>query len=147
MKGGSARNQATRAGAAPQGEGFGGGGGVADRLKQDPGLLGRGRGGLTSPEDRRKALKILDAARAAGARDRALATAVRGWLGRPLDRCKGSHRLVTHRLTDEERQRILLTCNQPEFAALPPGQIVSILADRGLYIGSEHSLYHVLHAQ
>ena len=54
---------------------------------------------------------------------------------------------MTHRLTDEERQRILLTCNQPEFAGLPPGQIVSILADRGLYIGSERSFYHVLHAQ
>jgi putative transposase len=52
---------------------------------------------------------------------------------------------VSHRLTDEERQRILLTCNQPEFAALPPGQIVPILADRGLYIGSERSFYRVLH--
>ena len=59
---------------------------------------------------------------------------------------KGSPRLVSHRLSDEERQRILLTCNQPEFAALPPGQIVPILADRGLYIGSERSFYRVLHA-
>jgi len=62
------------------------------------------------------------------------------------DRRKGSHRWVSHRLTEEERQRILLTCNQPEFAALPPGQIVSVLADRGLYIGSERSFYRVLHA-
>jgi transposase InsO family protein len=53
---------------------------------------------------------------------------------------------VSHRLTDEERQRILLTCNQPEFASLPPGQIVPVLADRGLYIGSERSFYRVLHA-
>jgi hypothetical protein len=30
---------------------------------------------------------------------------------------------VSHRLTDERRQRIWLTCNQPKFAALPPGQI------------------------
>jgi hypothetical protein len=29
---------------------------------------------------------------------------------------------------------------------LPPGQIVPILADRGLYIGSERSFYRVLHA-
>jgi transposase InsO family protein len=54
--------------------------------------------------------------------------------------------MVSHRLSDEERQRILLTCNQPEFAALPPGQIVPILADRGLYIGSERSFYRMLHA-
>ena len=66
--------------------------------------------------------------------------------GDGLDGRKGSHRLVSHRLTDEERQRILLTCNQPEFAALPPGQIVPNLADRGLYIGSERSFYRVLHA-
>ena len=74
--------------------------------------------------------------------------------GDGLDGRKGSHRLVSHRLTYEERQRILLTCNQSEFAALPPGQIVPILADRGLYnssgeecvYGSERSFYRVLHA-
>ena len=59
---------------------------------------------------------------------------------------KGSLRNVSHRLTEEERQRILLTCNQPEFASLPPGQIVPVLADRGLFIGSERSFYRVLHA-
>ncbi len=53
---------------------------------------------------------------------------------------------MAHRLSEEERQRILLTCNEPEFAALPPGQIVPILADQGLYIGSERSFYRVLHA-
>jgi putative transposase len=63
-----------------------------------------------------------------------------------VDRRKGSCRDVTHRLGEEERQRILLTCNESEFAALPPGQIVPILADRGLYIGSERSFYRVLHA-
>ena len=61
-------------------------------------------------------------------------------------RRKGSHRQVAHRLSEEEHQRILLTCNEPEFAALPPGQIVPILADRGRYIGSERSIYRVLHA-
>ena len=63
-----------------------------------------------------------------------------------MDCRKGSHRNVSHRLSAEERQRILLTCNEPEFAALPPGQIVPILADRGLFIGSERSFYRVLHA-
>jgi transposase InsO family protein len=115
---------------------------------------------LNAPEDRRKALEILDEAVAAGARARAVAdllgvglTTLQRWRrqfagdGDGLDGRKGSHRLVSHRLSDEERQRILLTCNQPEFAALPPGQIVPILADRGLYIGSERSFYRVLHAQ
>ena len=66
--------------------------------------------------------------------------------GDGLDRCKGSHRHVVYRLSEEERQRILLTCNAPEFAALPPGQIVPVLADRRLYIGSERSFYRVFHA-
>ena len=52
-----------------------------------------------------------------------------------MDRRKGRHHHVAHRLSEEERQRILLTCNEQEFAALPPGQIVPLLADRGLYIG------------
>ena len=108
---------------------------------------------------------MLDAAVAAGARARKVAdllgvglTTLQRWRrqfagdGDGLDRRKSSHRLVSHRLSEEERQRILLTCNQPEFAALPPGQIVPILADRGLYnsfgedcvYGSERSFYRVL---
>jgi transposase InsO family protein len=114
---------------------------------------------LTSPVDRRKALEILDAGMAAGARSFELATllgvglsTLQRWRrqfagdGDGHDGRKSSHRLVSHRLTDEERQRILLTCNQPEFAALPPAQIVPALADRGIYIGSERSFYRVLHA-
>ena len=63
-----------------------------------------------------------------------------------IDQRKGSHRHVAHRLSEEERQRILLICNEPKFAAVPPCQIVPVLADRGLYIGSERSFYRVLHA-
>ena len=80
---------------------------------------------MTAPADRRKALEILDAAVAAGARAHKVPellvvgfTTLQRWrrqfadVGDGLDRRKGSHRLVSHRLTDEERQRILLTCNQ-----------------------------------
>jgi hypothetical protein len=49
--------------------------------------------------------------------------------GDGVDCRKGSHRHVAHRLSEEERQRILLTCSEPEFAALPSGQIVPVLAD------------------
>jgi transposase InsO family protein len=114
---------------------------------------------LTSPDDRQKALQILDEGVADGARASELAlllgvglTTLQRWRrqfagdGDGIDRRKGSHRHVVHRLSEEERQRILLACNEPEFAALPPGQIVPVLADRGLYIGSERSFYRVLHA-
>ena len=100
----------------------------------------------------------MDEGIAAGARARQLAlllgiglTTLQRWRrqfagdGGGMDCRKGSHRNVSHRLSAEERQRILLTCNEPEFAALPPGQIVPILADRGLFIGSERSFYRVLH--
>lgn len=53
---------------------------------------------------------------------------------------------MSQRLTDEELQRILLTCNMPEFAALQRCHIVPILADRGTFIGSERSFYRVHHA-
>jgi len=66
--------------------------------------------------------------------------------GDGTDRRKDSQRHVAHRLSDEERQRILLTCNQPEYVSLPPEQIVPALADRGFFIGSERSFYRVLHA-
>ena len=79
---------------------------------------------MTAPADRRKALEILDAAVAAGARAHKVAelldvglTTLQRWrrqfagVGDGLDRRKGSHRLVSHRLSDEERQRILFTCN------------------------------------
>ena len=109
-------DQTAAAGTAPQGQSAGGGRGIADGVKKDPGLLGRGRGGLTSPVDRRKALEILDAGMAAGARSCELATllgvglsTLQRWRrqfaedGDSSDGRKGSHRLVSHRLSEEER--------------------------------------------
>lgn len=45
------------------------------------------------------------------------------------ERRKVCQRLVAHKLSQEERQRILLTCYQAEYSSLPPGQIVPPLAD------------------
>lgn len=47
-------------------------------------------------------------------------------------------------LTPEERAEILVICNSPEFASLPPSQIVPKLADRGRYLASESTIYRVL---
>jgi len=38
-----------------------------------------------------------------------------------------------HKLTQEEKQQILKTINQPEYASKPPSQIVPALADQGTY--------------
>jgi hypothetical protein len=53
--------------------------------------------------------------------------------------------LPANKLNDEERERILATCNAPEFASLPPSQIVPRLADQGVYIASESNFYRALH--
>ena len=52
-----------------------------------------------------------------------------------------------HKLSAAEREMILLTCHLPEFASLPPSQIVPALADLGKYYGSESSFYRVLHSE
>ncbi len=56
----------------------------------------------------------------------------------------GAQREPANKLSEHERQQILALANQPEFAHMPPSQIVPILADQGLYIASESSFYRVL---
>ena len=51
-----------------------------------------------------------------------------------------------NKLTEHEQHRILAVCNDPEYARLPPSQIVPRLADKGEYIASESSFYRVLKA-
>jgi transposase-like protein len=122
------------------------------------GLLFGGRRRLTSALHRRKAIELIGEANAAGACLvsacseigiclRTLKRWRKAFLGDGDGKAprKGSPRLVSNRLSEEERQRILLTCNQPEYASLPPGQIVPALADQGLFIGSESSFYRALH--
>jgi len=109
--------------------------------------------------DRRKAIELLTEANTAGASlfsaCRELGISLRTlkrWRckfksdGSGEDGRKGSPRQVAHRLSEEERKRILFTCNEPKYASLPPGQIVPDLADQGIFIGSERSFYRVLHA-
>ena len=49
-----------------------------------------------------------------------------------------------NKLSQDERRQILAIANEPEFARMPPSQIVPILADRGRYVASESSFYRVL---
>ncbi|KZY36806.1 integrase [Oleiphilus sp. HI0081] len=51
-----------------------------------------------------------------------------------------------NKLSETERQSIINICNEPEYADLPPSQIVPRLADKGQYIASESSFYRVLKA-
>jgi putative transposase len=49
-------------------------------------------------------------------------------------------------LSEVERQTIVTLCNSPEYAHLPPSQIVPRLADQGRYVASEATFYRVLRA-
>lgn len=49
-----------------------------------------------------------------------------------------------NKLDESTRQRILAVANRPEYADLPPSQIVPKLADAGHYVASESTMYHVL---
>ena len=50
----------------------------------------------------------------------------------------------SNKLTDVEYQSVLRTVKLPEYADLPPSQIVPALADRGMYIASESTMYRIL---
>ena len=82
---------------------------------------------MISAPDRRLAVSLIDEARAD-----ARPTAVRP--------------APSHALTEDERQAVLATTLQPAYAALPPGQRVPRLADKGVYLASESTFYRVLRA-
>lgn len=49
-----------------------------------------------------------------------------------------------NKLSEAERAEVLAVCHRPEFASLPPSQIVPRLADEGCYLASESSFYRIL---
>lgn len=112
---------------------------------------------MTSPAERQKLVDYVKAAVSAGARKAqacqevglTLRTVQRWTEGGVLrvDRRPGALRPApANKLTPAERERIQALCHEPQFASLPPGQIVPKLADRGEYIASESSFYRVLQA-
>jgi transposase InsO family protein len=59
---------------------------------------------------------------------------------------KRQARTPPNKLSDSERVAALKMLNSEEFKDLPPSQIVPRLADRGLYVASESTLYRLLRA-
>jgi transposase InsO family protein len=52
--------------------------------------------------------------------------------------------MPSHALSPEERAALLAVANEPRFASVPPARIVPMLADEGVYLGSESSMARVL---
>ncbi len=63
---------------------------------------------------------------------------------KPDGRVEADRPTPANQLSEEERQRILAVCNLPQYAHLPPSQIVPTLADEGIYIASESTFYRML---
>ena len=60
---------------------------------------------------------------------------------------KARARVPVNKLSEEERNEILNTVNDPQYAPLPPSQIVPLLADKGCYLASESSFYRILRTE
>ncbi len=112
---------------------------------------------MISTLDRQNAVELIDEARRAGARldpaCRVLGITARTfqrWTREGEVRADGRPDAVRprpeHALSAAEREDVLNTCNRPEFADLPPGQIVPRLADQGQYLASESTFYRILRA-
>ena len=111
---------------------------------------------MISAPDRRKTVLLIDEARHAGARLEAACDVV-GISSRTYQRWTGKSDIredarptairpePANKLTKEETEKVLSICHDPEFASLPPGQIVPRLADKGTYIASESTFYRILH--
>jgi len=116
--------------------------------------LGGPRGRLISSSNRKEVLKLIREARESGARlepcCKVLNISARTYQrwnreSGTIDRRKEAKRPVpANKLSDEERQAIVDTCNSPEHTDLNPCHIVPKLADEGQYIASESTFYRVL---
>ena len=64
-------------------------------------------------------------------------------------RQSGKRRYVCppNKLREEERQAVMATLNSEAFKDLPPNQIVPRLADSGIYVASESTMYRMLRQQ
>jgi putative transposase len=114
---------------------------------------------MTPASDRQYIISLIDDATAAGASFGAACKALglsartlRRWKdpadGERQDRRPSAQRPEpANKLSEEEQDQIVATCNAAEFASLPPSQIVPRLADEGKYIASESTFYRVLRAR
>jgi len=108
---------------------------------------------MISTSDRQQAVQLIDETHGEGARLHTACAALgigtntyRRWARGDEDcRPEAERPVPSHALTPEERQQVLDICHRPEFASLPPGQIVPLLLDeKGRYVASESSYYRIL---
>jgi len=72
------------------------------------------------------------------------ARCVQRWRSDDVDARSTRVQTLTNAFSAAEVATVLATVNAPEYAHLPPTQIVPMLADHNVYIGSESSIYRIL---
>ncbi|QVK17649.1 IS3 family transposase [Mycoplasmatota bacterium] len=117
--------------------------------------MGGRRGRLISATDRKKAISLIREAVDNGARQEKACEEI-GISLRTLQRWRSDSspnedqrpiskkKVPKNRLTKKEREEILKVVNQPEYKNLSPNEIVPLLADKGIYLASESTIYRIL---
>jgi transposase InsO family protein len=111
-----------------------------------------GRGRRHGVEERRRVLELIDEAVAAGARQSAACrelgldrrTVQRWQAGATEDLRSGPKSAPRNRIEAAQKQRLMALLTSPRFRELPPKQIVPTLADEGIYVASEATMYRML---
>lgn len=119
---------------------------------------GRKRGELTSLPERQHLIDLIQEACSGGARlppawkvaELSLRTYRRWYCDGKVcadKRPEAIHPEPQNKLSEAERKAVVAKCNEPEYASLPPSQIVPSLLDLGIYLALESSFYRILNAQ
>lgn len=107
-------------------------------------------------QEREQIISLVNEAQAVGARQSKAcevigisAKTLQRWMSPDNDQDSrpGAERRPKNKLSEIERQHIIRTCNKPGFADLSPNKIVPTLADQGVYLASESTIYRVLKAE
>jgi putative transposase len=115
--------------------------------------LGGARGRLITSDDREKTLQLIHDACLSGTRKKeackllhlSVRTIERWEKDCGInDKRQTNNRIPSNKLTQEERDMIILTANSETYRDLPPCKIVPMLADNNRYIASESSFYRIL---
>jgi len=114
--------------------------------------MGGHRGRIISEADKQQVLTLISEACKAGARKRKAAEmlglpirTVQRWEKNGLsDRRKGSRAIPANKMSEFEKKMIESVLTAPEYEKTNPNQIVPILADQGIYVGSESTMYRIL---
>ena len=115
--------------------------------------MGGARGRLITSDDREKTLQLIHDACLSGTRKKeackllhlSVRTIERWEKDCGInDKRQTNNRIPSNKLTQEERDMIILTANSETYRDLPPCKIVPMLADNNRYIASESSFYRIL---